>query len=136
RYYVNDLAIGLLDVEDYPSRNWFESYPEDEMRDLRSQTSRAIAREALELVAYIVRNDFAYTEILTADYTMVNYYSAQAYGVPFDGAAEYSNFVPAQVPGIPHAGVLTTPVWLNRFSTTDTNRNRHRSRMMYEFFLA
>lgn len=136
RYYPGDLAIGLLDEADFPTRDWFESYPEDQVGDLRRMTSRAVAREALELVAHVVRNDFAYTEILTADYTMVNYYSAQTYGVSFEGGAEYEVFKPARVPGIPHAGVLTTPVWLNRFSTTDTNRNRHRSRMLYEFFLA
>jgi len=135
RYYVNDLAIGLLDEEDYPNRDWFETYPEDQIGELRSFTSRAIAREPLELVAHIVRNDFAYTEIVTANYTMVNWYSAQTYGVPFDGEQSYDEFKPAQV-GIPHSGVLSTPVWLNRFPTTDTNRNRHRSRMLYEFFLA
>lgn len=136
RYYSNDLAIDLLDEEDYPARNWYETYPEDEARELRSLSSRAIAREALELVAHVVRNDFAYTELLTADYTMVNYYSAQVYGVPFEGPPDYAVFQAARIPGIPHAGVLTTPVWLNRFPTTDTNRNRHRSRMLYEFFLA
>jgi hypothetical protein len=32
--------------------------------------------------------------------------------------------------------VLTTPVFLNRFPTTATNRNRHRARMVFDFFLA
>ncbi|HSC87702.1 MAG TPA: hypothetical protein VLC09_10550, partial [Polyangiaceae bacterium] len=31
---------------------------------------------------------------------------------------------------------LTSPMWLNRFPTTDTNRNRHRARMMLDLFLA
>ena len=36
----------------------------------------------------------------------------------------------------PHAGVLTSPMWLNRFPTTPTNRNRHRARKVYDQFLA
>jgi hypothetical protein len=43
---------------------------------------------------------------------------------------------PGKIPNHPHAGVLSDPMWLNRFPTTDTNRNRHRSRMVYWFFLA
>src|SRR5690606_34024202 len=30
RYYPGDLAIGLLDEADFPTRDWFESYPEDQ----------------------------------------------------------------------------------------------------------
>ena len=40
---------------------------------------RAVAREPLELIAYVVMNDRPYTEILTADYTMVNAFSDLAY---------------------------------------------------------
>jgi hypothetical protein len=34
-----------------------------------------------------------------------------------------------------HVGLLTTPSFLNRFPTSATNRNRHRSRYIYKFFL-
>lgn len=37
--------------------------------------------------------------------------------------------------GIPHAGILTSAMFLNRFTTTDTNRNRHRSYHVYDIFL-
>lgn len=37
--------------------------------------------------------------------------------------------------GIPHAGVLTSPMFLNRFPTTDTNRNRARARVTFDLFL-
>nr|WP_276598944.1 DUF1588 domain-containing protein [Nannocystis sp. SCPEA4] len=37
---------------------------------------------------------------------------------------------------LPHAGVLSSPMFLNRFPTTPTNRNRHRARMTYKLFLA
>ena len=35
----------------------------------------------------------------------------------------------------PHAGVLSTPAWLGRFPSTDTNRNRARARWTYFHFL-
>jgi len=138
RYYDGTNAIDLLDGEDYPTRYWFDELGEnDPVRgEAREFANRAVAREPLELVAHVVRGNLPYTEVLTADYTMVNWYSAQTFGVSFDGEADYETFQPAKIPGIPHAGVLTSTVWLNRFPTTDTNRNRHRSRMVYEFFLA
>ena len=41
--------------------------------------SPGVAREPLELIAYVVMNDRPYTEVLTADYTMVNAFSDLAY---------------------------------------------------------
>ena len=38
-----------------------------------------VTRAPLELIAYIVENDALYTEVLTADYTMVNWYSSQVF---------------------------------------------------------
>jgi hypothetical protein len=35
-----------------------------------------------------------------------------------------------------HAGVLSSHPWLQRFPTTDTNRNRHRVNILYKQFLA
>ena len=40
---------------------------------------RAVAREPLELIAHVVMNNRPYTEVLTADYTMVNAFSDLAY---------------------------------------------------------
>jgi hypothetical protein len=141
RYYRNTDAIDLLDTEtDYPNAYWFDSLPEGTQRDnAASAANRALAREGIELLVHIVKNDRPYTELLTADYTMANWYSAQTLGVdppPEAVEGDYEAFGPVRVPGIPHAGVLTATTYLNRFPTTDTNRNRHRSRMLYEFFLA
>lgn len=36
--------------------------------------------------------------------------------------------------GVPHSGVLTDLVFLNKFTAMDTNRHRHRARMVYWFF--
>lgn len=151
RYYPGTEAIGLLaglQYEDdgnggdgtpvYPNIMWYEDIGNEEERALAEDfTNKGLARESLELIAHVVKNDLPYTEVLTADYTMVNPFSAQAYGVsPNFETGEYDEFVPAKIPGIPHAGVLTNSVFMNRFPTTPTNRNRHRSRKIYEFFLA
>ncbi len=145
RYYPEiravDLVGGLTDEDDnavFPNMFWFEDTTDEALRDEQARgTNTALARESLQLIAHVVRNNLPYTEIVTADYTVVNEYSARAYGV--DASFQeggYGEFVPVQIPGIPHAGVLTNSVWMNRFPTTDTNRNRHRARMIYDFFLA
>ena len=151
RYYPGTQGldlIGGLQMDDgddgspiYPNVYWFEEeFPgeDNEQRDEAAAfANQGIARASLELIAYVVRNDLPYTEVLTANYTMVNPYSAKSYGVSPDfQTGEYDEFVPAQIPGIPHAGVITDPIFMNRFPTTPTNRNRHRSRMIYEIFMA
>jgi hypothetical protein len=132
----------------------------------------AVAQEPLELIAYIVMNDKPYTEILTADYTMVNILSDIAYrsGAGFEKPLvdsqgtyhppDFGRFLPGinrgHVPideawsfdqenqvvtsfsdyhAMPHAGVLTTPGWLGRYPSTETNRNRARARWTYFHFL-
>jgi hypothetical protein len=132
---------------------------------------QALILEPLELIAYIVENDRSYKEVVTADYTMVNQFSAMAYraDVTFDepmydddgfyDRSRLNMFKPAKnsghIPRIndnivdqdaevysiaeyhdwPHAGVLSTPAWLTRYPSTDTNRNRARARWTYYQFL-
>lgn len=146
RYYPGTEALDLLGgLEDedgnaiYPNLFWYDDagLSEEEMILAESFSNRGIARESVQLIVHVVRNDLPYTEILTADYTMVNPFSARSYGVsPSFQTGDYNEFVPAKIPGIPHAGLLTNSVYMNRFPTTDTNRNRHRARVIYDFFLA
>jgi hypothetical protein len=102
---------------------------------------QAVAQEPLELIAYIVRNNKPFTEVLTADYTVVNPFSAKAYSVTqvqFTNDADRYEFHEAKVAdgtAFPQAGVLTTPTWLTRHPTTATNRNRHRARMVFQDWL-
>ena len=120
------------------------------------------AMAPLELIAYVVENERPYTEVLTANYTMVNPYSSQIYnsGVEFDNASDATEFKPGLHRGqilndgntviirdgqprvdshggfieYPHAGLLNEPSILRRFPSTDTNRNRARaSWAFYEF---
>ncbi len=144
RYNRNQDGINLLNTDDYPDRKWFEDdeYGANAASKAlgTTQTNPAVARAPLELIAWVVKNDLPFTEVLTADYTLVNPFSARTFGV-FDDVAwndpmDAAEVREVQLPGIPHAGVLTEPMFLNRFPTTATNRNRHRSRVVWDIFLA
>ena len=122
------------------------------------QYREALRREPVELVAYIVRNDRPFTEIVTADYIMVSPYSSRGYGIyeklrdKFSDPDDPFEFVPAKLKALtedrrgktvqesvtgfyPHAGLLSTFQYLKRYPTTETNRNRLRVRMYFEHFL-
>lgn len=129
----------------------------------RTLTNDAVAREPLELIRYAAMNSKPHTLMLTADYIMVNWYSQQVYeaelldkntdfrklGQPAcdaNGVQLYydpSDFKPARISKklehsqgqLPHAGILTSAMFLNRYPTTFTNRNRHRSRIVFDYFL-
>lgn len=136
-------AVDLLDTDDFPAAGeWFDALPEDE----RDAVTEAVAREPLHLINYIVRNDRPFTEVLTADYTVVNPYSAPIYGIDlerFEDPSDPNEFIEAKIrlprdgmAEFPHAGVLTSPMFLNRFPSSPTNRNRHRARLVLDLFLA
>jgi hypothetical protein len=110
--------------------------------DANNRTKSALAREPLELVVHVVTGERPYSEILTADYFMVNPWSAIPYqsNVAFDDDQDDEEWregsnLGFRVPGYPHAGVLTSPMWLDRFPSTSTNRNRARARFVFDFFL-
>jgi hypothetical protein len=108
----------------------------------------SVAHVPLKLVRHILKNDLPFSTLLTADYTMVNSYVAAVYGldVPFDDWMDISDYKPVQVVEtdanilqdgpIPHAGVLSTHMFLRRYITTVTNLNRLRSRTVYDKFVA
>jgi hypothetical protein len=143
-------AANLLNKAHFPNAGdaWFETLSSAD----KTRANKALAREPLELVAHIVKHDKPFTEIVTAGYTVMNPFSAKVYnaeGLKFASPNDENEFVEAKIVAlgdtskgepakmqVPHAGVLTSPVWLNRFPTTPTNRNRHRARMIFQFFLA
>ena len=152
--------LNLFNIVDrfyYPnSKQYFQSGRE--LAADRRLTSEALADEPLRLVSHVVMNERPYTEILTADYIMVNPYSADIYGgdVQFDNpmdpdewregeiteyyrctiCARNELFAQYDIPtDYPHAGILNSPAFLARFPSTSTNRNRARARWAYYFFL-
>ena len=146
-YLVRD-GVGTLNATtpDWPNvLKYFDKVdplPPEQMARIK----RAVSREPLALVQYIVRNDQPFTDILLAPYTVFTPDSAFLYGVDlkFSDPADPDELQPGTLKvtrngkelTFPHAGVLTSPMWLNRFPTTPTNRNRHRARMVYKQFLA
>ena len=124
-----------------------------------------LAMSPLELVAYVVENDRSYKEVVTADYTMVNPILNEVFrsniglqendshliyrpgknngqilrkdslkaeffqdiGTKIDSWGDYVDY--------PHAGILSSHAFLSRYPTTETNRNRARSRWTYYHFL-
>ena len=140
KYVSGNDATDLLDGDRYPGRRWYDETDGDteEGRLARRWSNRSVAREPLELINYVIRNDRPYTEILTADYMLLNPFSAKVYGadVDFDDEWDPNEFREVRLDGFPHAGILTSPMFLNRYPTTPTNRNRHRARMVYKFFMA
>jgi len=144
RYLPRNRAVNLLDEEDFPDAHWHEMLEEngadpEEVEAANLWTNRTVAREPLDLIAHVVRNDRPFTDILTADYRLFNPYSARVYGADqsdFDDLTDPSEFLESDVADLPTAGVLTSPMFLNRFPTTATNRNRQRSRVVYDLFLA
>lgn len=140
-YLNDDDAVGLLDEEIFPDREWYnEIGDEDQRRNARNAANMAITREPLQLIAHVVQQDRPFTEILNANYTLVTPFSARSYGildqVDFIDDNDAAEWAEAEIPGQPHAGMLTTPAFLNRYPTTDTNRNRNRSAVFYDYFLA
>lgn len=151
RYLGGTNAVNLLNLNDYPAgQQWWNNASNQD----RSTTNTAVAREPLELLTYIVKNNHPLTELVTANYTVVNPWSAQLYGVTpsFNDSTDPTEFQPAHLTvtrhqnndpnaaynSFPyrHAGVLTMATFLNRFPTTPTNRNRHRARVVLDTFLA
>ena len=155
--------LGKLDLADFPEAGWFKAISSDSaMLCVMDIINDSIAREPLELVKHIAKNNLPVTDLVEAEYTMVNWYSMQSYGATLVGAEQFrtldepvcssdgeeyfydpTDFRPAvirhnteyEVGGIQHAGILTMPAFLNRYPTTETNINRHRARMVFDIFL-
>ncbi|PCC74525.1 Protein of unknown function [Nannocystis exedens] len=96
--------------------------------------NRAIMEAPLRLIEHVVTGDRPYSEIVTADYTLVSAASAAAWGLPFDPAGD-----PWQVQEPPsdlrNAGVLADSWLFQRHGSTRTNANRGRANAVARAFL-
>jgi len=147
------------------TRLWYQQHDLGEVPEAMRERARwelarvyreALLREPYELIAHIVRNDKPFTEIVTADYIMVSPYTARGYGIFDDIQERFKNpddpfeYIPAKLKALtarngktqesptgfyPHAGLLSTFHYLRRYPSTETNRNRLRSRMVYQHWL-
>lgn len=162
----NDLLLTDKDVDDrgavennfdldaFANRDYYENnFSGNERSDLREMTNYGFARAPLELISYVIANDRPFTEVLTADYVMINPYSAVIYGVnagdssfPFssdnnqanhdrDDFRPVSNVVQQGGDQVPIAGIVGTHAFLARYPSTNTNVNRKRARYVFDYFL-
>ncbi len=117
---------------------------------LRQYTSRGHVNAPLELIGHVIKRNLPFSEILTANYAMLNWYSAKSYGLesvkkfrdlkPEDVYVPGFNkdpehYLPVNLPNVPSAGVLTTGVYMHRYPTTTSNVNRHRAYTLFKQFL-
>ena len=138
KYKSGQKAIQITDYDRFPNLYWYQSVAQDQ-NTVRSRINDAIAREPIELMRYVFLENKSWSEILTADYTLVNAWSATSYGVgtitPSLDDESSDIFYPVVLEDQPTVGILSTTAFLNRHPTTATNRNRHRSKVVFEYFL-
>ncbi len=113
---------------------------------VRARAETTLRREPINLMKFIVNNDRPWTDMVAGNYTVLNGVTAPFLGAQVQGtfvnAADDTEFLPAVLPEArlggnrEHAGAITTHAFLDRFPTTDTNRNRHRASETAERFLA
>jgi hypothetical protein len=108
--------------------------------------SEALAREPLEMIAHVVRENRPFGEILTAQYRYLNADTATLFGLDMSPFQGYENnptfFAEVRFPamhgpsGLPeeYAGIVTTNSFMYRYNSTSTNRNRSRAHHYYKFF--
>jgi len=116
----------------------------------RDELAQELEEEPLELMAYVIENDRPYSEILTADYTLASIKSARLFKADTQSdsafkpvknsgqsliSGRFTDFDVDSSTQIPHAGLLTSYAYLNKYPTTATNRNRARASATLKHFL-
>lgn len=117
---------------------------------IRRYISNGHSRSPLELISHVIKNNKPFSEILTADYAMLNWYGAKSFNLegtenfrdlPLeeqknkDFPKDPNHFLPVQLPNVPSAGILTSGVYMLKYRTTSTNRNRNRAYTFFKNFL-
>lgn len=162
--FLLDTNRTYIDTRNFAKKSIFTtqlstSYPvAADARLIRNKYRYGLIQAPLELIAHVVRKNRPFTEILTANYTMVNSYTATLFNAVVKDATGVVdtafNFVPGELATlrdktdfreakitndkavkIPHAGIMSTLSFLARYPSTNTNKNRGRSRYVYDYFL-
>lgn len=94
----------------------------------------SLGEEPLELLGYVAAHDLPYTDLVTADWTMVDDTLAQAW--PTDYPAGGTGWKQVHyTDGRPAAGVLSTNTMWWRYTSTDSNANRKRANAISRILL-
>jgi len=153
-----------------PSYKWYYGYKNiDEKKwwTIQKGVNYGHVRQSLELIAHVVRQERNFNEILTADYLLVNPFTAVSWdlnnsdvypdntlsGFIFDDSKSYNEYAQNEFkevkpkvygtykkhsPNIdeyPLAGILTDQMFLWKYRTTATSRNRNRANFIAKVFL-
>jgi hypothetical protein len=96
--------------------------------------NRAIMEAPLRLVEHVVAADRPYTEILTANYSLVSAASAAVWALPFDQAGDAWQVQPLPSDR-PNSGLLGDSWIFQRHDSTRANANRGRANAIARAFL-
>ncbi|MGI9233225.1 MAG: HYR domain-containing protein [Woeseiaceae bacterium] len=146
--------VNNYDLDAFANRDYYDdNFSGGERNDLFEMANWGISRAPLALIEYVITNNRPFTEVLTADYVMVNPYSAVIYGVdagdnnfPFssdnnqanhdrEDFRPVSNIVQSGGDQVPLAGIIGTHAFLARYPSTNTNINRKRASFVFDYFL-
>jgi len=158
--YQQDAKGLSLALHDFVNKNYYnlnklkaQGYNNTDAHRLRDYASDGITQAPLALIVHVIKNNRPFSEILTADYLMVNPYSAAIFSAKITEAPafnfsygdaldlhDHTQFMPAKIIDkdarpLPHAGVLSTLPFLSRYSSSKTNLNRKRARYVFQYFL-
>jgi hypothetical protein len=102
--------------------------------DLTGEIAFSMQEEPLKLIAYVVENDLPFTEIVTADYTVIDRIGAGMWGAAYD-----ENGPDWQVSqwddGRPQAGILSGSALWFRHSSAGSNYHRGRANVLADALL-
>jgi hypothetical protein len=120
----NESLLVRIDFAYYPA-GFLPAAPLDEVDTF--YLNRSIQEAPLKLIEHVVTNDRPYTEIVTADYMVVNAVVAAVWGsLPFDRAGPEWQVLPWS-DARPRAGILSDPWLFSRHNSTPSNANRGRA---------
>lgn len=141
----NTFEIAMLGSVNHRDLLWFIDFPQPERGIALSRTVFGVAHAVNALIKNIVLEDEPFSNILLADYTMVNPYSARSLSVfdsiNWDDPEDPTEFRKTKLlysdAGLeyPHAGILNNYIYLNRYRSTATNVNRAHARAFLLHFL-
>ncbi len=86
--------------------------------------------EPLRLVEYIVTNDLPFTDLVTAQYALVDDVTANMYGVPYDFESAEKWQMSAWHDERPKAGILSSAQVFRRWESNGSNFHRARANMV------
>lgn len=99
-----------------------------------TEIAESVLQGPLRLIENVVMEDAPYTEIVTADYWMVNEHSSVVWGTEYDRGGK--SWQPVPIPDArPRAGILTDNGFYLRHESCGLNYNRGRAQLLTDALL-